>query len=572
LTPADVVAAKLAVQLKLVDADVVRAEMHQSDKDDDLTYDLIARLHARGALKAANVKQVRRYSAMFDHVRREAIYLRQVEKRQPPLSTADVGEVLARVEKDSYRRRLGAVLVDLGHITVEEAHQIDTKTRQSIQHEDLKVLKRYRAQQFEGVGRPLLPTSLVDTGVFKVSTLFRSKRTLRFVRKALLRLQEEEICKTAILEFVPADSDDALVPYQPQDEEDVGVKTVMEIDPEEEEAEVQHMGTARWRRKLEPEPEEGLGELKQIDRYQIVEVLGQGGMGAVYLAQEEGMGPMVAVKVMLAEKAKEDDVARFVREAKICKMLEHPAVVSLFDLGRTKAGLDYMAIPFFVGKDLKAVLDDTSPMEPKLAFTIFEQICAGLEHCHAQRIVHRDLKPENIFVLAGGGNIKIVDFGIARLLDHDKPQEERLFETKVGVVSGSPAYLAPETITGGTIDARTDIYSLGIMFYLMLTGRLPLFAESPMDYLREHLVGVPLTLFQGKKDSSWNDEFEQLIASMLAKEPDDRPPSCQAILDLLASGLKERTLAQLANPPVEEDEKKVSKLSGVFNTFFKMLS
>jgi predicted Ser/Thr protein kinase len=547
------VTGKLTVQLGFAPAALVQNHMHAADREPHSGLDLLARLGASGALSQAQVKRVRRYAAMFDAVRFEAVTLRLVERRQPPLSSEDVGEALANLERDTYRRHLGAVLVDLGFLTEEESVAFAEGARESILREDLKVLARYRAQGFSGVARPMIPVSFIHTGVFKVSGLFRSKRTVRFMKVALERLEQDSLTETAVLEFVPPEL--ATGEFAPQDFE--------AIDP----AEARRLSTARWEVPPAAKPEVGFGERTAIGSYHVVEILGQGGMGAVYLGQEEGMGPMVAVKVMLAEKAKADDVARFIREAKICSLLDHKNVVTLLDQGRTEDGLDYMVIPFFVGKDLKAVLDDPSPMDPARAFEITEQVLEGLESIHRKGIVHRDLKPENIFVLAGGGEIKIVDFGIARLLDHEKPAEERLFETKAGVVSGSPAYVAPETITGDPIDARTDIYSLGTMLYVMLTGRLPLFAESALEYLREHLVGVPLTLYQGKKDASWCDEIEQLMASMLAKEPADRPPSCQAILDLLRGGLRERTLAQLANPP-EPDAKKGGSL---FNTFFKML-
>ena len=128
---------------------------------------------------------------------------------------------------------------------------------------------------------------------------------------------------------------------------------------------------------------------------------------------------------------------------------------------------------------------------------------------------------------------------------------------------GTPAYVAPETITGDPIDARTDLYSFGIMLYRMLTGRYPLFAETPYDYLREHLVGVPLSLFQGRRDVGWDEELEQLVASLLAKEPADRPASAASVRDWLLEH-RDEILAAAARGPAEEEEETKSFFDRLF--------
>ena len=142
------------------------------------------------------------------------------------------------------------------------------------------------------------------------------------------------------------------------------------------------------------------------------------------------------------------------------------------------------------------------------------------------------------------------------------------FRTELSLISGTPAFVAPETINSGLIDARTDIYSLGIMFFYLLTGRHPLHVERSGDYLSEHLVGIPLTLSQAKRDVHWTEELESLLASMLAKRPEDRPSSCQEILDQLQGGLRELTLASLHEPPSRPSSSS-GRLRRIFNRFFK---
>ncbi len=557
LHPSDIVAAKLLVQLGDVAADVLQRELVAVDTDPQAAVDLVARLARGGVLDGARVTRIRRYVALFEHVRREAIFLRMVEKELPQLSKEDVGELIARLERSDYRTQLAAVLMAQGRIDASQARDLERRTRDAMRREDLKVLERYRAQRFEGVGRPLVREPRVATHVFRVSTLFRSRDTIARVKKALVRLDQEEAPppRDAQFEFLPAEL--------PSGDE-------VPLDPDRR-RQLEQMDTARLKPADPDEPAAAPGELRDrasIGPYEVVECIGQGGMGAVFLAQEEGVGPIVAVKVLLTERAGADDLARFRREAHISSLLEHPNAVSLLDQGETPDGLSYMAIPFFAGKDLKAVLAEAGGrLEPADALHYFEQLLAGLQAVHEAGAVHRDLKPENCFVLAGAERqLKLVDLGIARLMDDDRPPAERAFRSRAGVISGTPAYIAPETITDDPIDARTDIYSAGIVLYELLTGRNPLFAETPYDYLREHLVGVPLTLFQGRKDKAWHPELESLVASMLAKEKADRPPSCQAILDLLRGGLRARALAHYDAPPAEAS----ARQSSVFNSFFKM--
>lgn len=559
LHPSDIVAAKLLVQLGDVAPDVLRRELAAVDADPQGAVDLVARLARAGALDGARVTRVRRYVALFEHVRREAIFLRMVEKELPQLSKEEIGELIARLERSDYRTQLAAVLTAQGRIDAAQARALERRARDAMRREDLKVLERYRAQRFEGVSRPLVREPRVATQVFRVSTLFRSRDTIARVKKALLRLDEQAAPppRDAQFEFMPAELPSG---------EEVPLDT-------ERRRQLEQMDTARLK-PTEPAGSEGEGppgELRDrasIGPYEVVECIGQGGMGAVFLAQEEGVGPIVAVKVLLTERASDEDLARFRREAAISSLLKHPNTVTLLDQGETRDGLSYMAIPFFAGRDLKAVLAEAGGrLEPADAFHYFEQLLAGLQAVHEAGVVHRDLKPENCFVLAGAERqLKLVDLGIARLMDDHRPPAERAFRSRAGVISGTPAYIAPETITDDPIDARTDIYSAGILLYELLTGRNPLFAETPYDYLREHLVGVPLTLFQGRKDKAWHPELEGLVASMLAKEKSDRPSSCQAILDRLRGGLRARALEHYANPPAAAN----AQPSSVLNGFFKM--
>lgn len=561
LNAGDVAAGKLLVQLGFASADEVREHLRQVDASQQEGLDLIASLHQAGRLDVAQLKSARRYQAMFDHIRQEAVFLRAVEKARPDLDENAISTILARLESDPYRRRLSAVLVELGLIAPEEAQKIARKVARRIAKEDLRVLERYREQDFSGVERPLVPAKRVETGVFKVSGLFRSKATQRRVRTTLNKILAEDVPaatggdKSGVRELFPSLNESAEQPALAGEEEAI-----------------ERLQTSRFRRSglnlglAETATEASLAERKQIGAYEVVECVGKGGMGAVYLGRDQS-GSMVAVKVMLTAQADVEDLARFEREIRLMRLVKHPAVVSVLDEGTTPDGLRYLAMPFYAGKDLATVLSE-GPLEPARVFRIFEQLLGALQAIHDARVVHRDLKPENVFVLAGGQDeIRLVDFGIARLCDDHLAEGQRAFRSKAGVISGSPAYVAPETIAGSPIDGRTDIYSLGVMVYALLAGRLPLWGESPYDYLREHMVGVPLSLFQGRKDLRWHDDLEKLIAQMLAKDLEQRPPSCAAILNLLQAGLRDASLKELTLPPQQEGEDTGSE--SIFNRFFR---
>lgn len=557
LNAGDVAAGKLLVQLGYASSEEVRQHLRHVDASQQEGLDLIASMHGAGSLDVEQLKLARRYQAMFDHARQEAVFLRSVEKARPDLDDAAVSTILARLEADPYRRRMAAVLGELGILDPAEAQKIARKVSRRIAKEDLRVLERYREQDFAGVERPLVPAKRVETGVFKVSLLFRSKSTQRRVRTTLNKILAEDI---------PAASSSGVRELFPPPES-------REEPPRAgDEAAIDRLQTSRFRQAphLKPLPmtasEESLASRTHIGLYEVVECVGKGGMGAVYLARDQA-GTMVAVKVMLTGQADVEDLARFEREIRLMRQVRHANVVSVLDEGTTHDGLRFLAMPFYAGKDLATLLSE-GPLPPTRVFRIVEQLLAALQAIHAARIVHRDLKPENVFVLAGGQDeIRLVDFGIARLSDQGLPDPERAFRSKAGVISGSPAYVAPETIAGAPVDGRTDIYSLGVMTYALLAGRLPLWGESPYDYLREHLVGVPLSLFQGRQDLRWHDDLEKLLAQMLAKDLEQRPPSCAAILELLQGGLRDASLHELTLPPHQLEGDAGSE--SIFNRFFK---
>jgi serine/threonine-protein kinase len=234
---------------------------------------------------------------------------------------------------------------------------------------------------------------------------------------------------------------------------------------------------------------------KNIGNYQIKAKLGEGGMGAVYLGEHPLIGKRVAVKVLLEElSSKEDIVQRFFNEAKAVNDIGHQNIVDIVDFGKTKndAGGDivYFIMEFLDGESLAARLRRTG-LSFKETMHVMEQCCSALTASHAKGIVHRDLKPENIYLCPRGNDknfVKILDFGIAKLTG-DTGQSHK---TRTGLVIGTPTYMSPEQCEGkGLIDHRSDVYSLGVVMYELLTGRVPFPGDGFGEILVAHLTKIP---------------------------------------------------------------------------------
>ena len=241
---------------------------------------------------------------------------------------------------------------------------------------------------------------------------------------------------------------------------------------------------------------------RQFPQLEILEFLGQGGMGAVYKARQKRLGRLVALKILPPQVGRDPAFAeRFEREARSMAMLNHPHIVTVYDFGQTEEGLYYFTMEFVDGPDLRHVIQAGS-LQPSEALAIVPQICEALQYAHEEGLVHRDIKPENI-LMDKKGHIKIADFGLARLLDQPGIG---LTLTQPHQRMGTPHYMAPEQIERPhEVDHRADIYSLGVVFYEMLTGELPLGKFAPPS--RKVHVDVRL---------------DQVVLRSLEKEPELR--------------------------------------------------
>jgi tRNA A-37 threonylcarbamoyl transferase component Bud32/tetratricopeptide (TPR) repeat protein len=263
-------------------------------------------------------------------------------------------------------------------------------------------------------------------------------------------------------------------------------------------------------------------------RYVVREKLGAGGMGSVYLATQEPLGREVAVKVMLKELiADEVAVQRFHAEAQAVSRLNHPNIVTVFDFGATDDGTLFLVMEKLEGETLVSRLR-RGPLPFTEAAPVIAQVARALHAAHAKGIVHRDLKPENVMITRTDGNevvIKVLDFGLAKMVGG----ERRTGLTASDVIMGTPGYMSPEQIHGFPIDARSDIYALGVISWEMLTGRQLFSATSPVKILMRHLEEIPPSPSSVMPNAGIPPAAEALIARMLEKAPESRPATGEQV-------------------------------------------
>lgn len=270
------------------------------------------------------------------------------------------------------------------------------------------------------------------------------------------------------------------------------------------------------------DPKQMIGR-KILGRYKIVERIGSGGMGVVWKANDLVLDRYVALKILRPEMSEDDDfVSRFRREAKAAASLSHPNIVSIYDVGEDQ-GLHFIVMELVEGETLRDRLNREGRLQPEEALNIAAQICLGLAHAHDNNIIHRDIKPQNI-LLTEVGHVKVADFGIARALGG-------VSTTSTDVVVGSASYLSPEQARNGKVSARSDLYSLGVVLYEMITGKLPFTGDSPVAVALQHVEARVPSVRRAVPDIPV--EFENLISKALAKDPGERFQSAGEMLQAI---------------------------------------
>ena len=254
--------------------------------------------------------------------------------------------------------------------------------------------------------------------------------------------------------------------------------------------------------------------ISRLGRYEVLGELGQGAMGIVYKAKDPLIDRVVAIKTItlsLALDEKEEYEGRFYQEAKAAGRLNHPNIVTIYDVGKS-GDVAYIAMEFLQGRELRDIMNDAGLLPVDQVLDIVAQVAQGLAYAHEHEIVHRDVKPSNIMVVHDG-HVKITDFGIARMASS-------AVHTQTGMVLGSPKYMSPEQVMGKTIDQRSDIFSLGVMLYEMLTGQAPFNGENVNAIMYQTLNAVPAP--PNTLNPAVPEMANFIVAKALAKKLEDR--------------------------------------------------
>jgi serine/threonine-protein kinase len=274
---------------------------------------------------------------------------------------------------------------------------------------------------------------------------------------------------------------------------------------------------------------------QRFGSFEVVRELGRGGMGTVWLAEHTLIRKRVAVKVLHAHLARDRRlVSRFLSEARTLTMVQHENVVALYDLDM-REGRPYLVMEYLEGQSLASFA--RGPLEPALAVDLLSQVCDALTAAHAHGVVHRDLKPANVFLVpASGGRqrVKLLDFGIAKLLSYPTG----ITPTQDGMLLGTPEFMAPEQCGGGKVDARADVYAVGVVGYLLVTGSLPFTGSHPAEVLLAHMIKPPRMPHEVRPEVP--HALSSVLVRAMAKRPEDRYASAaelrQALQEVLAPG------------------------------------
>lgn len=263
-----------------------------------------------------------------------------------------------------------------------------------------------------------------------------------------------------------------------------------------------------------------IGQRRQVE---VRRKLGQGGVGAVYEAWDEDKQRSVAIKFLRTDSPIEKEmVQRFQREGRRFAGLRHPNIVRVFGLGQ-KDGLIFIASEFINGRNLAEILTENGAFQVDEALRLCQEIAGGLHAAHEMGIIHRDMKPENVMITDSDGAVKILDFGIAKVLDSQS------IVSQVGVYLGTPGYSAPEQIKGSDVDCRADVFSLGAILYELLTGKIAFRGRHTVQILRSTMSRDPIP------PSKFNDAIvrpvARLISKMIEKNPRRRPKDMPAVID-----------------------------------------
>ncbi len=329
---------------------------------------------------------------------------------------------------------------------------------------------------------------------------------------------------------------------------------------------------------LVPVAQDPLIGTKLAGKYEILSILGTGGMGVVYKGRQDVMDRIVAIKMLQSHHLNDSmSVKRFQQEGRATCKLNHPHIITVYDFGISQqSGQPFIVMDYLQGVPLSDVIKQEGQVSVERAIKMFTQACEALGHAHKQGIIHRDLKPSNIVLISYDGDkdfVKVVDFGVAQIMEEAQGgsgEHQRL--TQIGEVCGSPVYMSPEQCQGHKLDQRSDIYSMGIVMYETLTNRLPLLGRTMVETMRRHIEEPPPPFTEVRPDLYIPERVEGVILKALAKNPEDRHQSMEQLVQELELAIPRPGRSQvLRTAPIEtEGETKAVTAEAVTALLFKL--
>jgi len=329
---------------------------------------------------------------------------------------------------------------------------------------------------------------------------------------------------------------------------------------------------------LVPVAQDPLIGTKLAGKYEIMSVLGTGGMGVVYKGRQDVMDRIVAIKMLQSHHLNDSmSVKRFQQEGRATCKLNHPHIITVYDFGISQqTGQPFIVMDYLQGVPLSDIIKQEGQVSVDRSMKIFQQSADALGHAHKQGIIHRDLKPSNIVLISYDGDkdfVKVVDFGVAQIMeDAQGSTENHQRLTQMGEVCGSPVYMSPEQCQGHKLDQRSDIYSMGIVMYETLTNRLPLLGRTMVETMRKHIEDPPPKFSEVRPDLYIPERVEQVILKALAKDPADRHQSMEHLVNELELAIPRPGRSQvLRTTPSESDgESKAITADQVSALLFKL--
>jgi serine/threonine-protein kinase len=295
-----------------------------------------------------------------------------------------------------------------------------------------------------------------------------------------------------------------------------------------------------------------------LGRYETVRLLGEGGMGRVYLARQVDLGRQVVVKVMHDHVANDPNFRkRFERETLLMARFQHPYVVTLYDASLNDPEGPCIVMEYIKGVTLDTVLHRNNRLGAPRVARLLSQLCEALFAAHQEGIVHRDLKPANLMVVDADSpyeKIKVMDFGLAKLIDSRARTLNKPTVTNADFAVGTPGYISPEQVRGDEMDHRSDLYSVGVILFELLTGRLPFSGAETMDVLLAHATQAPPTFAQMGAGAWVAPSVEALVQRCLAKDPQERPASARELAEAYEAALASEEARQSMQPLAEPTE------------------